>query len=378
MKHPWDSQTFRRGARDAGRDDTSIEAAVSIAKAIKNASPDLPVIFSLSHLAHLVDVSPKYLRPIVDRMSDPYRHFRLRKKSGGTGSKAPKRKYRDIYAPHPHLMRTQRWIAQNILNALHPHPSSFGFAPESDMLDAATLHCGCSWLLKMDVSNFFESITERQAYHVYRACGYTALLSFQLARLSSRSLDQKHYFHLRESDLPHPVAAVGYLPQGAPTSPMLANLAVYSLDVRLKRISGDLGWKYSRYADDLAFSTDQVVSRRDALKLRGIVEAALTGFGLSANHTKTRISPPGARKVLLGVLIDREQPRLTRQFKDNIETHLYALNHEKIGVHAHRDSRGFTSTTGMRHHIRGLIAFAHHVDEVYAQKLYEKFNRVRW
>jgi hypothetical protein len=159
---------------------------------------------------------------------------------------------------------------------------------------------------------------------------------------------------------------------------MLANLAVYSLDVRLKRIAGELGWKYSRYADDLAFSTGQVISRSDALELRGIIEAALTGFGLSANHTKTRISPPGARKVLLGVLVDRERPRLTRQFKDNIETHLYALNHEKIGVQAHRDSRGFTSTKGMRHHIRGLIAFAHHVDEVYAQKLYEEFNCVRW
>tara|TARA_R110002072_G_scaffold273000_1_gene433262 strand:- start:1776 stop:2912 length:1137 start_codon:yes stop_codon:yes gene_type:complete len=378
MKHPWDSQTFRRGARDAGRDEPSIAAAVSIAKAIKNASPDLPVIFSLSHLAHLVDVSPKFLRSIIDRMNDPYRHFRLRKKSGGKGSKAPKRRYRDIYAPHPHLMRTQRWIAQNILNASHPHTSSFGFAPESDMLDAATLHCGCAWLLKMDVRNFFESITERQAYHVYRACGYTALLSFQLARLSTRSIEQKHYFDLRESNFPHPEAADGYLPQGAPTSPMLANLTVHSLDVRLQRVSNGLGWKYSRYADDLAFSTDQSVTRSEALKLKGIVEAALTGFGLAANHSKTRISPPGARKVLLGVLIDRERPRLTRQFKNNIETHLYALNHPKIGVQAHRNKRGFVSTTGMRHHVRGLIAFAHHVDEGYARKLYEDFNRINW
>ncbi|QQM32353.1 RNA-directed DNA polymerase [Martelella lutilitoris] len=378
MKHPWDSQTFRRGARENGLDAVSIEAALSIAKAIKSTAPDLPVIFSLSHLAHLVDVSPKHLRPIVDRMSDPYRHFRLRKKSGRKGSKAPRRRYRDIYAPQPHLLRTQRWIAQNILNVLKPHSSSFAFAPDSDMLDAATQHCGCTWLLKMDVSNFFESITERQAYQVYRGCGYTALLSFELARLSTRSVDQKHYFHLQESEFPHPEAVEGYLPQGAPTSPMLANLAVRPLDMKLKRIAAELGWKYTRYADDMAFSTDRVRTRKEALQLKAIVETALTRFGLSVNQSKTRISPPGARKVLLGLLIDRERPRLTRQFKDNIETHLYALNHAKIGAQAHRDKRGFSSITGMRHHIRGLIAFAHHVDPDYAQKLYKDFNRIKW
>ncbi|WP_353532878.1 reverse transcriptase family protein [Cognatishimia sp. WU-CL00825] len=378
MKHPWDSQDFLRGAKAAGRDSDTLSAAASIAKAIKQVSPNLPVIFSLSHLAHLVDVSPKSLRPIVDRMSDPYRHFRLRKKSGGKGSKAPKRRFRDIYAPQPHVLRTQRWIAQNILNSIQPHPSSFGFAPGSDMLGAATLHCGCAWLLKMDVSNFFESISERQAYWVFRKCGYTALLSFQLARLCTRSVDRNHYFHLKETKYPHPIATEGFLPQGAPTSPMLANLAVYSLDEKLKRIADDFGWKYSRYADDLAFSTDQSASRTDALRLRGMVEGALKNIGLSENSSKTRISPPGARKVLLGVLIDRDRPRLTRRYKDNIETHLYALNHEKIGVLAHQSKRGFSSVTGMRHHVRGLISFAYHVDKNYGKKLYAEFNKIRW
>ncbi|GAA6207874.1 hypothetical protein NBRC116601_11670 [Cognatishimia sp. WU-CL00825] len=159
---------------------------------------------------------------------------------------------------------------------------------------------------------------------------------------------------------------------------MLANLAVYSLDEKLKRIADDFGWKYSRYADDLAFSTDQSASRTDALRLRGMVEGALKNIGLSENSSKTRISPPGARKVLLGVLIDRDRPRLTRRYKDNIETHLYALNHEKIGVLAHQSKRGFSSVTGMRHHVRGLISFAYHVDKNYGKKLYAEFNKIRW
>jgi RNA-directed DNA polymerase len=378
MKHPWDSQTFIQGSKRLGRDDASIFAALSIAKSIKSVSADLPVIFSLSHLGHLVDVSPKHLRPIVDRMRDPYRHFRLRKKGGGKNSVAAKRRYRDIYVPEPYLLRTQRWIAQNILNSLQVHSSSFGFAPGSNMLEAANLHCGKSWLVKMDVSNFFESITERQAYRVFRSGGYTALLSFQLARLCTRSDDRKHLFHLQESKFPHPDAEEGFLPQGAPTSPMLANLAVRSLDERLKAAAKRLGWTYSRYADDLAFSSDECPSRGHAMKLVGIVEAALIGFGVKPNRSKTRVSPPGARKILLGVLVDRERPRLTRRFKNNVETHLYALGHSKVGVQAHRERRGFGSITGMRHHILGLIAFAHHVDKIYAAKLYSDFNKIKW
>lgn len=378
MKHPWDSQAFRRGARLSGRDEQNIEAGLSIARAIKGRSNDLPVIFSLSHLAHLVDIQPKQLRAVTDRLIDPYRVFRLRKRSGGKSSKAAKRRYRDICVPSPALMRTQRWVAQNILNALDPHYASHGFAPKSQMLDAAQVHCGRAWLLKMDLRNFFESITEKQVYWVFRGCGYTALLSFELARLCTRSKDLKMHHHQVASVYPHPEAKAGYLPQGAPSSPMLANLAVYKLDEKLTELAQSAGWRYTRYADDLAFSTDSDISRKDALWLKNKANGCIRKFGLETNHQKTTISPPGARKILLGVLVDRETPKLTRQFKDNIETHLYALTNPKIGVEAHLTARGFNSVIGMRHHLKGLISFAHYVDPNYATRLYNSYNNVSW
>ena len=156
MKHPWDSQTFANGARAAGRDPRIIAAANATARRIKRANQDLPVVLTLTHLAHLVDVAPQLLSRIIDRQDDPYRVFRVKKRAyPGLGSAAPRR-YRTICIPMPALMRTQRWIAQNILNAIEVHHASYAFAPDCNLVRAAERHAGCSWLVKIDVRQFFE------------------------------------------------------------------------------------------------------------------------------------------------------------------------------------------------------------------------------
>ena len=81
---------------------------------------------------------------------------------------------------------------------------------------------------------------------------------------------------------------------------------------------------------------------------------------------------------MLGVLVDRERPRLTKSFRNNLETHLFALTSPKIGAGAHMRNRGFASRVGMQRHITGLLAFAHQVDEEYAAKQYGLFNTVDW
>jgi RNA-directed DNA polymerase len=109
-----------------------------------------------------------------------------------------------------------------------------------------------------------------------------------------------------------------------------------------------------------------------------LIERELLHFGLVNNRQKTTISPPGARKVLLGLLIDRERPRLTRDFRNNVQTHLYALASAKIGAAAHKKNRGFASIIGMRRHIEGLVAFARQVDRTYGAQLYEQLIAVDW
>ncbi|SRR6266851_3518876 len=383
MKHPWNSQAFAEGARAAGRDRDIVVAAEVAARRIKRAHPDLPVILTLTHLGHLVDIAPETLRQIIDRRVDPYRVFRLKKRARPGKGGAPPRRYRTICVPDPPLMRAQRWIAQNILNAVEPHPASFAFAPRRDLVGAAERHAGCRWLVKMDVRHFFESIGEAAIYRIFRTLGYGALVAFEMTRLCTRLDSAQYPFIARSPEEAQPTApyrkrVAGHLPQGAPTSPMLANLAVRKLDERLDALARARGWTYTRYADDLAFSTTQPCTRGRAMAMVTLAERELWAIGLIANGQKTTILPPGARKILLGVSVDRAPPRPTRAFRNNIETHLYALTHPKIGPAAHRKARGFASTIGMKRHVEGLIAFANQVDSAYAHRLYVDFNRIDW
>ena len=241
------------------------------------------------------------------------------------------------------------------------------------------------WLVKMDVRHFFESISEKQVYLVFRRLGYGALISFEMSRLCTRVRSSRYHQQTasltvdREApSLPYEGHVQGHLPQGAPTSPMLANLAVIELDKILERLARSLGWVYTRYADDIAFSTREISTRGRAIELAKLTERELMRFGLTSNRQKTSVTPPGGRKILLGLLIDRDQPKLTRAFRNNIETHLYALSSPNIGPAAHRERRGFASVIGMRKHIVGLIAFAHQVNKEYARKLYNRFASVDW
>jgi RNA-directed DNA polymerase len=373
MQQPWDSQQFRTGAKAIGRSETTIAVAIEIARNIKQTNSDLPVVLTLHHLSHLCDVSAEFLQDVIFRKVEAYRVFRVQKPG------KPKRRFRTICVPDPLLMRAQRWIVQNILNVVKPHDASYAFAKDRDLVKSARKHAGARWLVKMDVTSFFESISEQQAYFVFRRLGYPALFCFQLARICTRLPLPDTPFSLTEtSDLPYRPWPQGHLPQGAPTSPMLANLAVHALDVHLSKICEERGWTYTRYADDLAFSRIDDVPRSSAMHLVKLVEHAVSAFGLAVHASKTKILPPRARKVMLGVLVDRERPRLTRSFRNNLETHLYALTSPKIGPRAHMQRRGFASRIGMQRHVGGLLAFAHQVDRSYAAKQYRLFNAIDW
>jgi len=383
MRHPWDSQTFREGAKAEGRDDQTIAAALAAASAIKAVHPDLPVIFSLTHLAHLAGVKGSILRTIVTRRTDPYRVFRLKKQNKGARG-AASRGHRTICVPSPALMSTQRWIARNILNVVDPHATSFAFAPRRDLVGAARHHVECKWLVKLDVAGFFEAIPERAVYKVFRSLGYGALVSFEMARLCTRVDDVARDRHRKKSSkseshdrLTYARFPQGHLPQGAPTSPMLANLAARPLDNKLDTLARTLGWRYTRYADDLAFSTKSS-SRAEAKALSMKAARIMLMLDLPPNAAKTKILGPGGRKIVLGVLVDRGQPRLTQQFRNNIETHLFALTHPHLGPLAHMQSRGFASLIGMRRHVQGLIAFANQVEPAYAEGLIQQFACVAW
>jgi RNA-directed DNA polymerase len=382
MAHTWDPQTFQAGARQAGRSESTIQASLAAARAIKSVHPDLPVVLTLNHLAHLADVNADFLQEVAHRRVDAYRVFRVKKRGVPNSVPAPPRRYRTICVPEPNLMQVQRWIAQNILQVTPLHPASYAFANKRDLVGAAHQHLGAKWIVKMDVRHFFESISEKAVYRVFRSFGYGALLSFQMARICTRLARHRGDSSLpskgRGGSRPYRLHRMGHLPQGAPSSPMLANRAVENLDKNLTILAGSTDWRYTRYADDLAFSRLDGTTRKEVLNLVRKAENFLRLAGLKAHRQKTSIISPGGRKLILGVLVDTGKPRLTKAFRNNIETHLYALAHDKVGPAKHQEKRGFASKIGMRRHIMGLIAFAHQVDEDYAAELYSRVNGIDW
>jgi retron-type reverse transcriptase len=387
----WRPQQFREAALADGHDQSVIANAMAIANEIRSVNPALPPIFTLSHLASLTGNEYEFLRSIIKRDEpEPYRRFSIRKKPSADGTV----RFRIITVPHAPLMRTQRWIAQSILALGRPHHASVAFSKGDTIYDAAKLHCGCRWLIKMDLRNFFESISEIAVYRVFRSIGYQPLVSFEMTRLCTRlggrsalrSVPRwQRYAEKWTTITDYRVStqeqgpAMGHLPQGAPSSPMLANLAMRDFDSSIEKISNRHGLRYTRYADDITLSTKKTnFSRIEARQIIGQAYAEMGKFGLSPNVAKTRVSTPGARKVVLGLLVDREIPRLSREFKQTMRLHIHCLTHPSIGPIEHARRRGFNSVIGFKHHLQGLLAFAHQIEPLYAQECKTALAKINW
>ena len=380
----WRPQRYRREALQRGADPAIVDRATRTGAYTTAQHRDRPPVLSLRHLAHLAGVSYKFLRAVVSRRElDPYRIFRIHNRVT-TASK----RYRIICVPDSPLLRTQSWIAQSILRTATPHHASTAFAQGDDIVSAAQVHHDARWLIKLDVENFFESITEISVYRVFLSLGYQPLVAFELARLCTRVRRLSDIYEKnprwRSWSRGHKISAyttgqLGYLPQGAPTSPMLSNLCVAAFDDDVYAIATDHGLRYSRYADDVSLSTPCAsFSRAQAVQVIRKVYGAMVQHGLSPNRGKTQIRPPGSRKVVLGLLVNGPKPRLTRKFKSRLRMHLYYLNRSDIGPAGHAENRGFDSIIGLRAHVRGLIAHAQLVEPEYAGARLAEFNKIVW
>ena len=307
-----------------------------------------PVIFTLSHLAHcsrtLYSDLHAYIAIKVPTKDFPYRHFPIKKRSGGT---------RWISVPDPPLWAAQAWISRNILRNIAPHNCSTAYAPGCSPKKNAEIHCGSTWLLKLDVENFFGNISERQVFHVFRKQNYPPLLSFEMARLCTKF--GKHVSDKRvgkgckskrwkPSQKGYAVEEyqrdwVGVLPQGAPSSPMLSNLVAYDMDEELYQLATKERATYTRYADDLIFSFLEM-DREKLVEFKKKAIAIVRKQGFPINSRKSKIIPPGARKLVTGLVVNDSTPKIRKEVRDKIRAHLFYS--KKFGVSQHCTKRGFS------------------------------------
>lgn len=342
---------YRQIGQQEGVAAPALERA-SLERASLTARGTFPIL-SLGHLAHETGASYTYLREVVSRTRDPYRSLAVPKGNGGS---------RAISAPDPILADVQRWILANPLANLPANSASYAYQTGRSIVQCAERHLGVQWMIKMDLHNFFDTVTESRVYKVFRSLGYRKLVAFELARVTTRAEGAKHrsWLAARYVIPSYAVDTPGILPQGAPTSGQLANAAAGPLDDVLQRLSLDEGLTYTRYSDDLVFSSLDRFRRNDAVRLVHQISNAVAKEQFVVHHQKTRIVPPGARKVVLGLLVD-EAIRLLPEHRRRIEVHLRGC--ERFGLANHANHRGFESVFSFVNHLGGWIAFALGVDQ---------------
>lgn len=360
---------YQQGGQIKGKSDRLLNAALHQAGAVE--SKGLAAVLTLNHLAVRSGVSYNYLRGIVSRFSDRYEDLTLLRRNG--------RKMRAISIPDQPLMAVQRWILREIVSRIPTHPDSYAYERGSSIRACATRHIGAGWLVKLDIENFFESINEKHIYRVFRDAGYVPLVALELARICTRSarraehIDERKFasYWKRREIQAYSTGVLGFLPQGAPTSGALANLVTKDLDIRFSDLARQRNMVYTRYADDLTFSTRTPFVREHAVELVGVVRGIMRQFGFSLHERKTRVISPGGRKIVLGLLIDGDRVRLNRDMRRRITENIRGV--EKFDLAPHVAYRKFSSIDGFVRHISGLLAFAADIEPEWALA-----NRRRW
>ena len=371
---------FRR-ARVVHRDKLSVSEWISEQPRMQPAAPaqhwNLPVIETVGDLADRLSLSPPELEWFADLKGlcrkthnlslQHYRYRILQKRSGGV---------RLIESPKSNLKELQRRILSTILDRIAPHQCVHGFVKERSIVTFARPHRNRHIVLRLDLENFFPAFPGARAQAAFRTLGYPEQVADRLGGICSNAVPYSVW-----NNRPMEIAAAQWhearvlyarphLPQGAPTSPALANLMAFRLDCRLSGLARSAGAVYTRYADDLAFSGGEDFSR---VVERFAAHAAALAMeeGFSVNHHKTRIMRRGVRQMLAGLVVN-EQISLRRADLETLEAILTnCARHDP-------ESQNRQALPAFRAHLEGRIAFVEMVNRTKGQQLRDIFKTIRF
>ncbi len=341
----------------------------------------IPAIESVGALASWLGVSSSELEWFADlkrlgaklgpkRIDDPigHYHYRILTKAGGS--------VRLIEAPKRRLKEIQRNILTEILDKIPVHSAAHGFRKGHSIKTFALGHVGQRVVLRMDLRDFFPSLSGARVQAFFRTTGYPELVSNFLGGICTNSVPRSLWSSVK-NELDSPALAEvrklyfsPHLPQGAPTSPALANLLTYRVDCRLSGLAKSAGAVYTRYADDLAFSGDDAFERCvEHFAIRAA--AILLEEGFTVHHRKTRIMRQGVRQSLAGMVIN-ERMNLVRGEFDRLKAIL--TNCVRHGP----ESQNREGHAYFRLHLEGRVGFVEMVNQAKGMRLRKIFEQIKW
>jgi hypothetical protein len=335
---------------------------------------DLP---DQSAVARLLDVDAGELAWFADARglertaAGPLRHYRWHVLERPHG-------VRLLAAPKPRLKEAQRRLLRHVLARVPVHDAAHGCVPGRSVRTAVAPHTGSAVVLRMDLAAFFAGIgAERVHGLLLGPAGLPEPVAYVLTSLVTTVVPAQVW---RQVPVPATVEArarhrrlgrqlaVPHLPQGAPTSPALANLVCFRLDRRLAALAASSGAAYTRYVDDLTFSGDLVGRPRFA----ELVAAIVTDEGFRVNEAKTSATSAARRQSVLGAVVN-VRPTLPRRDRDALR----ALLHNCATQGWAGQTRGRDPAT-FRDHVLGRVAWAASLDPAFGARLHALAERIDW
>ena len=261
---------------------------------------------TFNDVADMLNITSGFLKKIlIDNKQKNYKEFQIPKKNG---------KFRTIHKPMKNLMIIQRKFKEILSVNFTPHVKAHGFVAEKDFLTNAAQHVKKRYILNIDIEDFFHSITFRRIRHLFLAYfKFNNTVASTLANICC-----------------HPD---GFLPQGAPTSPIISNLISKSLDKELTTLAKRIGLTYySRYADDITFSTYNiefptqlaVKNSEGEIELSEALIQIFHSQGFSINNTKTRLQSNKVRQEVTGITVNQKL-NVNRRYIKNVRAILHSI-----------------------------------------------------
>ncbi|HEX8912504.1 MAG TPA: reverse transcriptase family protein [Humisphaera sp.] len=328
---------------DRGSDVAKLEAA------------GLPVLSTPADVAAALGLSVPRLRWLAFHADaatvSHYVRFEVLKRSGGT---------RQLAAPHKHLATAQQWVLANVLTKVPTHPAAHGFVPGRSTVTNAAAHVGRRLVVNADLSDFFPSITFPRVRGVFRQLGYSPAVATVLALLCTECPRRTVTYAGRPF---HVATGPRGLPQGACTSPALSNLAARRFDSRLNGIASKLGWTFTRYADDLTFSSaagDEAERKVGYLLAR--VRHIADDEGFAVNEKKTRVLRPSAAQTVTGIVVN-ERLGVSRDTVRRLRAILHRAKAEGLAAQNRENHPHYEAW------VRGMVAYVHMVNPQQAAPL---------
>ncbi len=282
----------------------------------------------------------------------------------------PKRNgYRLIEAPKPFLKMAQQQILEELLNHIPAHPAAHGFVTGHSPVTNAMPHTGKRVVVKFDLENFYASVKFARVISIFRSVGYCREAAIWLARLTTTAIPINMPFPDGSLRPLHPYLS-RHLPQGAATSPALANLSAFSLDVRLSGLARSFGAEYTRYADDLTFSgPDQFL--RSLRVFIPLVNQVIRSERFQVNQSKRRVLRNNQQQKVTGVVVN-EHTNVPRKEFDLLKAILTNCIRKGPASQNRDNHPDFAS------HLRGRVAYAQQLNPKRGQRLLQLYQKIHW